>query len=260
MFYAHATRRLYGDAHRRRTSLLFFFWFSVLLGFIFFSRAHINWEASTDPLYHTYRSLYIHTNIEVYAHACTRVHILTGLAVPDRSGRLISENLAYGGLWYFAERGKLLPWCRCDNMLDDGGWRDDAPISSPSWSIWISCAVTASDRMNWDTTPFHRQSYCPEEGKSGSWKVRVSRHSNVLERRMKWSQRSSSLQTTHKDAHARPTPSCRTRRRSLIFRLGLSVRIFLQAKGSGIMSAAMNFVTNRISKQNWAVVGRCSLD
>ena len=28
---------------------------------------------------------------------------------------------AYGGLWYFAERGKLLPWCRSDNMLDNGG-------------------------------------------------------------------------------------------------------------------------------------------
>ena len=56
---------------------------------------------------------------------------------------------AYGGLWYFAERGKLLPWCRSDNMpLDNGGWRDDAPISSPSLSIWISCAVKASDRTN----------------------------------------------------------------------------------------------------------------
>ena len=55
---------------------------------------------------------------------------------------------AYGGLWYFAERGKLPPWCRSDNMLDNGGGRDDAPISSPSSSIWISCAVKASDRTN----------------------------------------------------------------------------------------------------------------
>ena len=88
--------------------------------------------------------------------------------------------------------------------------------------------------------------------------VGVSRHSEVLEWRIirKWSQRSSSLQTTRTDAHARPTPSCRTMWRSLIYRLGSSVRILLQAKGSGIlvMSAAMNFVTNRISKETWAVV------
>ena len=60
----------------------------------------------------------------------------------------VDQYPAYGGLWYFAERGKLLPWCRSDNMLDNGGWRDDVPISSPSSSIWISCAVKASDRTN----------------------------------------------------------------------------------------------------------------
>ena len=60
----------------------------------------------------------------------------------------VDQYPAYGDLWYFAERGKLLPWCRSDNMLDNGGWRDDAPISSPSSSIWISCAVKASDRTN----------------------------------------------------------------------------------------------------------------
>ena len=146
---------------------------------------------------------------------------------------------AYGGLWYFAERGKLLPWCRSDNMLDNGGGRDDAPISSPSSSIWISCAVKASDRTNYDRT---RRLF--------TILVRVSRYSEVLEWRMKWSQRSSSLQTTRTDAHARPTPSCRTMWRSLIYRLGSSVRNLLQAKASGKMSAAMNFVTNRISKQN----------
>ena len=110
--------------------------------------------------------------------------------------------LAYGGLWYFAERGKLLPWCRSDNMLDNGGWRDDAPISSPSSSIWISCAVKASDKTNYKRT---RRLF--------TILVRVSRtrYSEVLEWRMKWSQRSSSLQTTRTDAHhdrRRPVERC----------------------------------------------------
>ena len=55
--------------------------------------------------------------------------------------------LAYGGRRYFAERGELLPWCRSDNMSDNGG-RDDALISSPPLSIWINSAVKASDRTS----------------------------------------------------------------------------------------------------------------
>ena len=101
---------------------------------------------------------------------------------------------AYGGLWYFAERGKLPPWCRSDNMLDNGGWRDDAPISSPSSSIWISCAVKASDRTNYDRT---RRLF--------TILVRVSRYSEVLEWRMKWSQRSSSLQLDYAHGRTRTT-------------------------------------------------------
>ena len=57
----------------------------------------------------------------------------------------VDQYLVYGGLWYFAERGKLLPWTTRWIMEAE---EDDAQISSPSSLIWISCAVRASDRTN----------------------------------------------------------------------------------------------------------------
>ena len=70
----------------------------------------------------------------------------------DRPVPGVWRPMVLRGTW----RASTLVQCRSDNKLDNGGWKDDAPsVSSPSSSIWLSCAVKASDRTNQDTTPFH---------------------------------------------------------------------------------------------------------